>query len=385
MMIRLQAITAMAAVVMATVVYAILPPTNPPWPPTYNITESLITMQCNSSGTSSPSRASQFGIVSYDWSNAKAVWAKQKPINCEEMLEQQALMAKQAGTKHVFVYRNVVKALPWFTKVRTKLNDPAYDGFFLKFDPTKQSEDYHVPQCALENSTHCSPYYHDQEQTPEVPSPDEPNPDGKCDKDYCDCGIHPCGEYLFDHRNGTMLREFLVNEVVLGALIQDDAGRKVVDGLFIDDYWCSDLLCGEDPTVAGCSCDDPVQGPTEIDPYSQLDMGLSDQDILDITLEWNITMTAIQKALLANQAYTWSLIYGQENANAKPVLLSQETCHQQLIEACGASTRATSIWQQAPMLFGFTVSNRTQLSQLQQDLAFYLLVRGDYTYTGYGE
>ena len=33
---------------------AYMPPTNPTWPPTYNMTLSSITMQCNDSGFSSP-------------------------------------------------------------------------------------------------------------------------------------------------------------------------------------------------------------------------------------------------------------------------------------------------------------------------------------------
>jgi hypothetical protein len=47
-------------------------------------------------------------------------------------------------------------------------------------------------------------------------------------------GSQPCGEYLFDHRNGSMLREWLVNEHVGGAAA---VGSPLVDGLFIDDYW----------------------------------------------------------------------------------------------------------------------------------------------------
>jgi len=85
--------------------------------------------QCNSSGWSSPERGGTFGIVSYDWSNAKAQWAAAKPMDCEERLVQQAVMTKTANpASHVFVYRNVVKALPWFTTVREKLDDPNYSG-----------------------------------------------------------------------------------------------------------------------------------------------------------------------------------------------------------------------------------------------------------------
>jgi len=366
-------------------VKAVLPPQNPPWPPTYNMHESLITMQNNSSGFSSPHRGAEFGIVSYDWSNAKALWAADKPMSCEELLLMQAVATKQAAdgcTKkknvHVFVYRNIVKALPWFKAVRDKLDDPAFEGFFLKFDPLKQGS-YHVPDCAPENQTHCSVFYHDQEQTPEVPTPTNPHPDGSCTDGRCDCGVHPCGEYLFDHRNGTMLREFIINDLILSPTA---LGHPAIDGLFLDDYWCSDLLCEHsNNTIAGCPCNDPVQGPTEIDRHSQFDMSLTDQDIRDMTVQWNETMSAVERAILQHGGYTWSLIPGQEYANAWPTFLKANAtqCAESLRQACSPD----SVWQRFPVLFGFSV-NGTVLTQLEQDLAFFLLARGPYAFAGWG-
>jgi hypothetical protein len=167
--------------------------------------ESTISMQCNGSGWSNATRGSEFGIVSYDWSNAKAQWAATKPMDCEERLLTQAQMTKASGGKHVFVYRNIVKALPWFSSVREKLLDPLYAGWFLRFDASKPSASYHQPACAAEDASKCSPLYHDQLQTPEVPTPEHPDPDGKCDTSGCDCGPGlPCGEYLFDHRNDSL-------------------------------------------------------------------------------------------------------------------------------------------------------------------------------------
>ena len=118
---------------LATASAGVLPPTSPLWPPVYDLGLSTITMQCNGSGWSSPERGAvrpfrrsihrvrfggpccfvvqEFGIVSYDWSNAKAQWAASKPMDCEERLLQQATMTKQLNpASHVFVYRNVVKA-----------------------------------------------------------------------------------------------------------------------------------------------------------------------------------------------------------------------------------------------------------------------------------
>jgi len=63
------------------------------------------------------------------------------------------------------------RALPWFSTVREKLTDPAYSGFFLKFAPSGPlpNGSYHVPQCDDNyDPPLCTPFYHDQEQTPEV-------------------------------------------------------------------------------------------------------------------------------------------------------------------------------------------------------------------------
>lgn len=48
----------------------------------------------------------------------------------------------------VFTYRNLVKALPWYSEVRELLEKPEYSGFFLKFKKSDGSgNDTHVPRC----------------------------------------------------------------------------------------------------------------------------------------------------------------------------------------------------------------------------------------------
>ena len=56
--------------------------------------------------------ALKFGIVSYDWSNAKQLWVNNfpKPMNDEELLTKQAEMVLAADKKpnktKVWIYRN---------------------------------------------------------------------------------------------------------------------------------------------------------------------------------------------------------------------------------------------------------------------------------------
>ena len=119
--------------------------TTPLWTPTYLQNSSTLVMPCNYSGYFNTSITSKFGIVDYDWSSNKMGWVNAKPMNCEESLIEQARMTKATNpATKVFVYRNLVKALPWYTSVYTKLADPQYSGWFLKFSG---KNDYHVPQC----------------------------------------------------------------------------------------------------------------------------------------------------------------------------------------------------------------------------------------------
>ena len=143
-------------------------------------------MPCNDSGYFDADFAATFGVVDFDWSNAKQLWANTKPMDCQERLITQARMVKAKNPRvRTFVYRNLVKALPWYSQVREKLGDEAYAGWFLRFrDYPAANASYHVPAFT---AGLCSGFYHDQDQTPH-----HPHGDGSC-VDECDCGAIPCG------------------------------------------------------------------------------------------------------------------------------------------------------------------------------------------------
>ena len=58
--------------------------------------------------------AAAYGIVVYDWSNAKDLWANARPMTCEEALTEQAkmvmpLMPQRPGYQpRVWVYRSTL-------------------------------------------------------------------------------------------------------------------------------------------------------------------------------------------------------------------------------------------------------------------------------------
>ena len=202
----------------------------PKWKPTWDMMRSTVLYTCNNTGMHDVSHAVKFGLVVYDWSNAKALWANAHPMNSEELLTKQAEMVLAADPgipgeqPRVWVYRNTIKALNWYTSVREKLDDPAYAGWFVKFKDYQGPESnnsYHVPACDWYGNTtfppKCSGFYHDQEQTPEHAGGGSAYPvDGQC-IDQCDCGAtNPCGEYIFDHRNASF-GDWFVNEYMISA------------------------------------------------------------------------------------------------------------------------------------------------------------------------
>ena len=363
---------------LLSIAAAFLPfqPPPPSWGP-HNwgvLGRATISMACNSSSFFDPSLGAEFGIVSYDWSNNKARWAQQRPMNdVELMLEQAAMTQALNPASKTFIYANLVKALPWLTYVREKLEDPQFSGYFLPFKPggAFPNGSWHVPACDDNyDPPLCSPLYHDQQQTPQVPSAANPTPDGAC-VGTCDCGRGvPCGEYLWDHRNESM-RAWLVSTLTGGS----GMGSGVISGFFIDDFWCSDQL--------NLSCTDPVQGATEIDRFQQSDMGLSDKDVTDLTSGWLETMTQAQSAILGAGGFTWSLMSGGENADASPRMVGPDaaSCLRELRASCG---NPSSPWASAPLLFGLHPGTNATLASLQQDLAAFLLMRGPWAWLGYG-
>jgi hypothetical protein len=336
---------------------------NPPWPPSWAMADSTLAMQANVSGWFDPNAAARFSIVSFDWSSGKDLWVNQQPMAADLMAIRQAKLVMQTNPGHrVFVYKNLVKALPWFSAVREKLDDPQYSGWFLPFKPggSLPNGSYHVPPCT---GSKCSNLYHDQEQTPGYP-----HGDGSC-AEPCDCGKSPCGEYLWDHRNAS-LREWLVIEYMLGAT---GLGSGVVQGFFVDDYWSG-------PQGSNNSLPGTAPGPSEIDSHCLEDMGLSDSDVEDITQGWIETMSAMQLALVEAGAYTWSLIPGEAYANAMPVTIDQATCAATVENGCSGQ------YDSAPLLFGLTPARSNDwFPSSSQEVAAFLLMRGPYAWAGWGE
>ena len=368
-------------------------PLLPGWAPTYNMSLSTAIEPCNYSSTGFDlDFASKFGYVDWDWSNGKEHWANERPMSCEENLRQtpEATHARNPHAR-IFVYRNLVKALPWFSSVRKKLDDPAFAGFFLPFG----SSTPHVPRC--DNVTgKCSLYYHDQLQTPgfnRLNDRDGLN-GGNCTRGGCDCGANPCGEYLWDHRNGSMLRDFLVNEVIGGP---NGVDNPAISGINVDDYW----------NWNGHPQGGYPNGPSEVDPHAMADTGLAPADMEAMHKEWQRTMVAVEQKLIQAKAFQAEWFNCPITPNAStycwggvmlpPLTADLQGCDLACQKAqCTAHMRRhcrpsnESVIHKLAWQYIFTKFNSAQplmaggqLPFLEQDLARFLLLRGEYAWLGF--
>ena len=309
------------------------------WSPTYNMSMSTVIMPCNTTGYFNPSAAAAYGLVDIDWSNAKKEWANAKPMDCEEQLVKQARLIKaQNSHTRVWVYRNLVKATPWYTSVREKICDPAYAGWFLRFNTSTP----HVAKCdnTFDPPT-CSDFYHDPEKSL----------DSSVCTDKCDCGCVPCGYYIWDHRNAS-LRAWLVHYAA-GAT---SVGDPHIDGIFLDDDWRA------------------PSGPAESGKNCLADMNLSPQDVVDLTAGWVLSTKGVQQAVLDQGGFDWRLFSpGSSTVGSDPIGGAQ---------GCAAALRARCVHNDTVQHSALMMDAGKTSADFMPNLAAFLLIRGPYAWFG---
>jgi len=344
---------------------------HPNYPPTYRMNLSTIIMPCNDSGFTNPATTKGWGLIDFDWSNAKQFWCKAKPMDCAELLLQQVMMTTQASPETtVYVYRNSIKALPWYTSVREKLTNPDYARWFIKFDPN--AKPYHVPTCDDNyRPPLCSDFYHDQSQTPEYP-----HGDGDCAAPACDVGTIPVGEYIWDPRawnvsiHGQTLGQWFINDYLFDST---GGANPKVSGFFFDDQWTT-------------------SGPTEYEAHAVQDMGLSPSDLQVITNAYWSNMAEVYNTVLAKGKFSWQQLWtGQSGNSIQDIattcpgpLVKQNNCANDLRRLCASNSPAQTRF----MMYAFTPGqcnmNPDHLPEFEQDLANFLLARGPYGALGHG-
>mmetsp|Transcript_37467 Transcript_37467/g.98270 ORF Transcript_37467/g.98270 Transcript_37467/m.98270 type:complete len:448 (-) Transcript_37467:258-1601(-) len=378
--------SAVIAVIASPVAVALLSPPPPPvphFPATWHTPSSTFVMACNYSDWLSPAVFSRFGVVDIDWSNGKEMWANEHPMDAEAAALHQAALIKNAACpqacplpagcptrqacpqKRVWVYKNLVKALAWMPTVRAKLSDPQYADFFVPFvakaAPNGSVPSADVPACDKNfNPARCSHLYHDQVQTPQYPHGGLL--DGSCTAP-CDCDSVPCGEYVWDHRNGSELTSFLVDEYFGGPA---GLGSPNVDGFLIDDGWLP--WHGRNGTIPG--------GPTEMDRDAVRDMGLTRDDVYAMFQAWEGNVAKVLASVATKGGWTYNQLLAGGPTFPR---VSSSACTAAFRAACPTEGRAPRVGLE---LYSLT-SNHSDSAKVD-DLAAFLLTRGPYSLIGWG-
>lgn len=152
--------------------------------------------------------------------------------------------------------------------------------------------------------------------------------------------------------NGQTLRDWLINSYVL-------AHADGVDGFYFDDYWNVD----KKPVT-----EDYAAGMVE-------DTGLTHEQLLDITINYNATMHALYNATLAAGKIGWQMCYGGSIYETRKQKVTRENCAESLRVHCAADSPTQSrAYLAAPR----------QPAVTKEDLTNFLLIRGPYAWWGYG-
>jgi len=327
------------------------------------------------------SEAVQWGVTVYDWSNAKALWTNAHPMNCDELLTRQAEMVQAADPgvpgeqPRVWVYRNTAKALNFFGSVREKLDDPAFSGFFVRYDPGRyrgsgSNGSFVSPPCDWEyNASYtpkCSALYHDQEDCPHArgggPAYPVGGPPSTC-AEMCDCGASPCGEYTFNFANES-LQKWFIN----GYMISNDT-------LFHEPHpiglgWMDDRI-----TMQGMSEQGGRANFTK-------DTALSHAEMATLVAGYEATMQRLNTAVVELGGFTWMLMRGKvprvrqtpdRHNPGHNLTVNASTCAAILREACVPEPAA---WREATLYQ--LEADWEVLEQGDQVTAEFLLTRGDF-------
>ncbi len=177
----------------------------------------------------------------------------------------------------------------------------------------------------------------------------------------------PCGEYLWNHANGTMLRQWLIQEHILGPT---GLGNANIDGFYVDDTWVNFQQEVQSWQPPEGFCDHWITGgASEEDLYCVSDSGLSQQDVTDITVNWAATMLEAAQAIRAHGGWAWYMLL---------------PLHAPDRESCSFFFRTADIHINASILFEWTSPGTYPLPNVDVDIASFMLVRGPYAWLGYG-
>ena len=159
-----------------------------------------------------------------------------------------------------------------------------------------------------------------------------------------------------------------------------------VTGFYFDDEWARsghgwssirlpNFFNGGHFNLSDCK----NSGPSEIEEHCLLDMGLSKDDVIDLTLAWRNTTVAAMQAIHAAGGWVWQMFTENDVRALQPS--QADACIESYQRACSnSSTHHSHI-----VMHRLTLSDSHSPGSLvdpEGDVARFLLVRGPYAYLG---
>jgi hypothetical protein len=334
----------------------------------------------------------------FDWAHAAQHWINDfSPMdNAAALAEQCTLVKSRSPATRCIVYRNTVIALNQHRHISSLLDDDAYAGFFLKFKPNATqsgfcwgevdprqrgspwdpiwptpavceaplASDVHVPMCDRAEPGKCNRvHYFDQNQVPQVPGVNWSNDTLDvyqqlvCRGATCDCGKYPCGEFLFNHSNASMVEWWLL-EHMGGGMGMD---HPAVDGLLLDDYWSA-------------------AGPSEIDSHMLADMGMSSADAAAMTAAWQSSLDQLFALAARRQKFISNMGYsGDSLSGATPA-----QCTARLTSMCAQGLPVFGSWYVIDYQYIQPPAYGIEAPNAALDVAYFLLTRGPWAWIAGG-
>ena len=120
------------------------------------------------------------------------------------------------------------------------------------------------------------------------------------------------------------------------------------------------------------------------------DMGLTPADLAQLTASYTANMLALRKSVLDGGRFSWQYLWTGGAADAKGStcpgpLVHNATCAADLRALCAATSPQ---WTQRAMMYnfspGYCSGDPSVLPEFEQDLAGFLLTRGQYAWLGHG-
>ena len=169
----------------------------------------------------------------------------------------------------------------------------------------------------------------------------------------------------------TVLRAYLLNEVVLGA---NGLGNPNISGFYFDDGWTDSPapVAPWEPKEGYCD-HSPVGGATEEDLYCTADAGLTQADTTALKREFDETMGLVFDAVIAAGGFAWQALA----QTSLPAAADG-------VAACDAWFAAAPALSRCAYMHEVFNATARPLPAVNEDLAAFLIARGPYAFLGYG-